>query len=37
MKVIEQSHVAAITAVHSRRVDDFDSGIAADSQRFWLF
>src|SRR5205814_1231376 len=33
MKVMEQSHIASIPAVHMRRVDDFDSGIAADPQR----
>src|SRR3989442_789830 len=33
MKVIEQSHIGSIAAVHMRRVDDFDSGFTADSQR----
>ena len=33
MHVIKESHIAPVTAVHVRRVDDFDSGLAADSQR----
>jgi hypothetical protein len=33
MHVIKESHIAAVTAVHVRSVDDFDSGLAAGSQR----
>jgi hypothetical protein len=37
MHVIEQSHVTSISTVHVRRVDDFDSDVAADLKRFGEF
>ena len=32
MHVIKESHIASVTAVNVRRVDDFDSGLATNSQ-----
>src|SRR2546427_9699067 len=34
MHVIKESHIAPVPAVHMRRIDDFDLGIAADVQCF---
>jgi len=34
MQVIKESHIAPVPAVHMRRIDDLDVGIAADVQRF---